>query len=340
LNFEIFKKVELLYYLSMKLKVGISGSVVSILAASLLIGISQPAFAGCRDFPESITPECVAQNLAEEKARQVDADAKRAQDLIDVEARAKANADAQYIANGSRPCSLFPASITPVCEAENLAYEKVRQETDIAQRAQDMVDAETRAREQAEREYIANGSRPCSLYPASVTPKCAAENLVYEKERQGIYEKKQLENLEKAIKAEAAQQKADYIRNGSRPCSLFPASITPECEAENFEYEAIKKVEFTALLAAKEENTSATFTTQDDNGSLLVVAKIPAKVNLLSTIVTLLNNKGKVIDTGVIRYQSTGEPYFVFDNFKGKGNYTVQMSLPKKQFSTLKIKVS
>jgi hypothetical protein len=71
-----------------------------------------------------------------------------------------------------------------------------------------------------------------------------------------------------------------------------------------------------------------------------VLAKVPSKVNLLSTVVTLLNNKGKVIDKGVIRYQSTGEPYFVFDNFKGKGNYTVQMSLPKKQFSTIKIKVS
>ena len=324
----------------MKLRAAISGSVVSILAASLLIGISQPAFAGCRDFPESVTPECVAQNLAEEKARQVDTAAQMAQDLLDAEARAKANAEAQYVANGSRPCSVFPVSVTPECVAQNLDYEKTRQEADVAKRAQDMVDAETRAKKQAELQYIANGSRPCSLYPASVTPACVSENLEYEKERQGIYEKKQLEELEKAIKAEAAQQKADYIRNGSRPCSLFPASITPECEAENFKYEAIKKVEFTALLAAKEENTRTTFNTRDDNGSLLVVARIPAKVNLLSTVVTLLNNKGKVIDTGVIRYQSTGEPYFVFDNFKGKGNYTVQMSLPKKQFSTVKIKVS
>jgi len=324
----------------MNLKAAISVSVVSIFAASLLIGISQPAFAGCRDFPESVTPECVAQNLAEERSRQVDVAARLAQDLLDAEARAKANAEAQYVANGSRPCSIFPASVTPECVAQNLDYEKTRQEADVAKRAQDMVDAETRAKEQAEREYIANGSRPCSLYPASVTPACVSENLEYEKERQGIYEKKQLEELEKAIKAEAAQQKADYIRNGSRPCSVYPASVTPACEIENLEYEAIKRVEFTALLAAKEASATSTFNTKDENGSLLVLAKIPAKVNLLSTVVTLLNNKGKVIDKGVIRYQSTGEPYFVFDNFKGKGNYTVQMSLPKKQFSTIKIKVS
>jgi hypothetical protein len=330
----------LLYYLPMKLKAVITGSVVSILAASLLIGISQPAFAGCRDFPESITPECVAQNLAEERARQDAATAQQAQDLLDAEARARANAELEYVRNGSRPCTIFPASITPECAAENLAYEKSRQGDEVAKRAQDLLDAEERARENAELEYIRNGSRPCTLFPASITPECVAENLEYEKERQRISEKKQIEALEKAIKAEAEQQRVEYIRNGSRPCTLFPASITPECATENLEYEEIRKVESAALLAAKEEATGASFNTKDENGSLLVVAKIPAKVDLLSTVVKLLNNKGKVIDTGVIRYQSSGEPYFVFDNFKGKGNFTVQMSLPKKKFSTLKIKVS
>jgi peroxiredoxin len=324
----------------MKLKAAISGSLIGILTASLLIGISQPAFAGCRDFPESITPECVAQNLAEERARQDAATAQQAQGLRDAEARAREQAEREYIANGSRPCTLFPASITPDCVAENLAYEKSRQEAYEVQRAQDVIDAKARAREQAERDYIANGSRPCALFPASITPECVTENLEYEKERQSISEKKQIEALEKAIKAEAEQQRVEYIRNGSRPCTLFPASITPECAAENLEYEEIRKVESVALIAAKEEAAGASFNTKDENGSLLVVAKIPAKVDLLSTVVKLLSSKGKVIDTGVIRYQPSGEPYFVFDNFKGKGSYTVQMSLPKKKFSTLKIKVS
>jgi hypothetical protein len=324
----------------MKLKAAISGSVVGIFATSLLIGISLPAFAGCRDFPESITPECVAQNLAEERSRQDAATAQQAQGLRDAEARAREQAEREYIANGSRPCSLFPASITPECAAENLAYEKSRQGDEVAKRAQDLLDAEERARENAELEYIRNGSRPCTLFPASITPECVAENLEYEKERQRISEKKQIEALEKAIKAEAEQQRVEYIRNGSRPCTLFPASITPECAEENLEYEEIRKVESAALTAAKEDAAGANFNTKDENGSLLVVAKIPAKVDLLATVVKLLSSKGKVIDTGVIRYQSNGEPYFVFDNFKGKGNYTVQMSLPKKKFSTLKIKVS
>ena len=324
----------------MKLKAVLSSATVGFLAASLMVGITQPAFAGCGDFPESTTPECIAQNLATEAARQQAETQRRAQDLIDAENRAKQQAEQQYIADGSRPCSVFPASVSPECVAQNLDYEKSRQIDEVAKRAQDLVDAETRAKEQAEQQYIANGSRPCSLYPASITPACISENLDYEKERQGIYAKKQLEELEKAIKAEAAQQKAEYIRNGSRPCSLYPASVTPACVDENLDYEEIKKVESAALMAAKEASATSTFNTKDENGSLLVLAKVPAKVNLLSTVVTLLNNKGKVIDTGVIRYQSTGEPYFVFDNFKGKGNYTVQMSLPKKQFSTIKIKVS
>jgi len=105
----------------------IAGFWTLLLSASMLVFVAPSAQAGCRDFPESITPECVAQNLAEERARQVDSAARIAQDLLDAEARAKANADAQFIANGSRPCSVFPASITPVCEAENLALEKLKQ---------------------------------------------------------------------------------------------------------------------------------------------------------------------------------------------------------------------
>jgi hypothetical protein len=329
-----------LYNFSMRARNVIAGFWTLVLAASMLVFVAPSAQAGCRDFPESITPECVAQNLREEQAAATDTAARMAQELRDAEARARENAAIEFARNGSRACTLFPASVTPECVAENLEYEKARQSADAAQRIQDVIDAETRAQEQAAREYIANGSRPCSLFPASITPACVAENLEYEKERQGIYAKKQLEELEKAIKAEAQAQKEQYIRNGSRPCSLFPAAITPECVAENLEYEEIRKVEVEALIAAKEAASGATFNTLDENGSLLVVAKVPAKVDLLSTTVKLLNSKGKVLDTGVIRYQSSGEPYFVFDNFKGKGSYTVQMSLPKKKFSTLKIKVS
>ena len=318
----------------------ICGLSTLILTASILVFVAPVSYAGCRDYPESITPECAAQNLREEQVKAAASEAKRVQDLIDVEIAAQKNAEIEYKRRGSRPCTLFPASVTPECAAENLEYEKTRQVAEIAQRAQDLIDVEITAQKNAEIEYKRRGSRPCTLYPASITPACAAENLKFEKEQQGISERNQIAALEKMIKAEALAQKEQYIRDGSRPCTLYPAAITPDCVVENLEYERIRKVEFTAILAAKELTNTSTFNTQDENGSLLVLAKIPAKVDLLSTVVKLLNNKGKVIDTGVIRYQSNGEPYFVFDNFNGKGNYTVQMSLPKKKFSTLKIKVS
>ena len=95
-----------------------------------------------------------------------------------------------------------------------------------------------------------------------------------------------------------------------------------------------------ALSAISEVSKDKTLITQADNGSLLVVAKISSKVDLLTTVVKLLNSKGKVVDTGVIRYKASGEPYFVFDNFTSKGNYRVQLSLPKKKFSTIAIKVT
>ena len=288
----------------------------------------------------AMTPGCVAENNATAAADKAAREAKEIQDQKDVEARAKENADRDYIANGSRPCSLYPASITPSCVADNLQYEKNRS-IEMAEKAiQDQKDVETRAKEQAELDYIRNGSRPCSIFPASITPACEAENMSWEKTRAAT-EKVAMEQRATDAEVKARQlAKEDYIRNGSRPCSLFPASITAECASENLLYEKNKTIEMAALSAISEVSKDKTLITQADNGSLLVVAKISSKVDLLTTVVKLLNSKGKVVDTGVIRYKASGEPYFVFDNFTSKGNYRVQLSLPKKKFSTIAIKVT
>jgi hypothetical protein len=264
----------------MKIRAGLT---IAISAAAFLILFPQQANAGCRDYPESVTPACVAQNLAEEQIRQAEYAARMEQMRLDSIAAEKANSEAQYVANGSRPCSLYPASISPACVTENLSYEAVRQAEEVAR----------------------------------------IEGLTQE-----------------AKAAELKQQKADYIRNGSRPCSVYPASVTAACVEENLAYEEVKKVESLALADAKEALQKSTFATLDENGSLLVQAKISTKVDLLSTKVKLLNSKGKVVNTGVIRYLASGEPYFVFDNFTGTGNYKVQLSLPNKKFSTISIKVT
>ena len=323
----------------MRIRIALISLLASLLSTGFVFTSAPVANAGCRDYPESITPGCVAQNLAEEQARAAADVAKRAQDLIDAENRAKAQAAQEYVASGSRPCSVYPASITPECAAENLGVEQEKQKSAIDKQAQALLDAEERAKENAEKDYIASGSRPCSLYPASITAACAAENLEYETKRQlaasAKSEADQIEAEQKALK----QAKDDYIRNGSRPCSVFPASTTPECAAANLKFEEIKKVEVAALTAAREASTKALITTKDENGSLLVAGNVPKGVDLLNTKIRLLNSKGKLVDTGEIRYDSAGKPYFVFDKQVGKGSYKIELSIPKKKAATISVKL-
>jgi hypothetical protein len=266
----------------MRIRIALVSLVASLLSTGFVFTSAPVANAGCRDYPESITPGCVAQNLAEEQARQAADVAKRAQDLIDAENRAKEQAAQQYAAEGSRPCSVYPASITAACVTENLEYEAKRQIASAAKAEADQIEAEQKALKQAQ---------------------------------------------------------DDYIRNGSRPCSVFPASTTPECAAANLQFEEIKKVEIAALTAAREASTKALITTKDENGSLLVAGNVPKGVDLLNTKIRLLNSKGKVVDTGEIRYDSAGKPYFVFDKQVGKGNYKIELSIPKKKAATISVKL-
>ena len=323
----------------MRIRISLLSLLFSLLTAGFLLSNTQTATAGCRDYPESVTPACEAQNMAEEKARQAADEVLRAKQLADADAAAKANAELEYIRNGSRPCSVYPASITAECAAQNLDYEAGKQAAAAEQQVKDKIKVEEAAKANAELEYIRNGSRPCTLYPASITPECSAENLAYETKRQVAAAAKLEEDIVEAERKALKQANDDYIRNGSRPCSIYPASTTPECAAANLKYEEIKKVEIQALTAARAESSKSLITTKDDNGSLLVVSNIPKGVNLLNTKVRLLNNKGKVVDSGEIRYDSAGKAYFVFDKQVGKGNYRIELSIPKKKAATIAIKL-
>ena len=323
----------------MRIRISLLSLLFSLLTAGFLVSNTQTATAGCRDYPESVTPACAAQNLAEEQTRQAADEVLRAKQLADADAAAKANAELEYIRNGSRPCSVYPASITAECAAQNLDYEAGKQAAAAEQQVKDKIKVEEAAKANAELEYIRNGSRPCTLYPASITPECSAENLAYETKRQVAAAAKLEEDIVEAERKALKQANDDYIRNGSRPCSIYPASTTPECAAANLKYEEIKKVEIQALTAARAESSKSLITTKDDNGSLLVVSNIPKGVNLLTTKVRLLNSKGKVVDSGEIRYDSAGKAYFVFDKQVGKGNYRIELSIPKKKAATIAIKL-
>jgi len=323
----------------MRIRIALLSLLFSLLSAGFLVSNTQIASAGCGDYPESTTPACEAQNMAQQQARQAADDAARAKGLADAEAAAKASAEREYVANGSRPCSVYPASITPACAAQNLDYEASKQVAAAEQQVKDQIKVEEAAKANAELQYIANGSRPCSVYPASITPACAAENLEYETKKQIAAAAKSVANQVEAEQKALKQAQDDYIRNGSRPCSVFPASTTPECAAANLQFEEVKKVEIAALTAAREVSSKSLITTKDENGSLLVASNIPKGVDLLTTKVKLLNSKGKVVDTGEIRYDGAGKPYFVFDNFASKGNYKIELSIPKKKAATIAIKL-
>jgi len=323
----------------MRIRISLLSLLFSLLTAGFLLSNTQTATAGCRDYPESVTPACEAQNMAEEKSRQAADEVLRAKQLADADAAAKANAELEYIRNSSRPCSVYPASITAECAAQNLDYEAGKQAAAAEQQVLDKIKVEEAAKANAELEYIRNGSRTCTLYPASITPECSAENLAYETKRQVAAAAKLEEDIVEAERKALKQANDDYIRNGSRPCSIYPASTTPECAAANLKYEEIKKVEIQALTAARAESSKSLITTKDDNGSLLVVSNIPKGVNLLNTKVRLLNNKGKLVDSGEIRYDSAGKAYFVFDKQVGKGNYRIELSIPKKKAATIAIKL-
>jgi hypothetical protein len=323
----------------MRIRISLLSLLFSLLTAGFLVSNTQSAVAGCRDYPESVTPGCAAQNLAEEQARQAADEVLRAKGLADAEAAAKASAEREYVANGSRPCSVYPASITPACAAQNLDYEAGKQVAAAEQQVKDQIKAEEAAKANAELQYIANGSRPCSVYPASITAACAAENLEYETKRQVAASAQLAQSVIDAEEKALKQAQDEYIRNGSRPCSVFPASTTPECAAANLQFEEVKKVEIAALTAAREVSSKSLITTKDENGSLLVASNIPKGVDLLTTKVKLLNSKGKVVDTGEIRYDGAGKPYFVFDNFTAKGNYKIELSIPKKKAATIAIKL-
>ena len=69
----------------MRIRITLLSLLASLLSTGFVFTSAPVANAGCRDYPESVTPACAAQNLAEEQARQAADVAKRAQDLIDAE---------------------------------------------------------------------------------------------------------------------------------------------------------------------------------------------------------------------------------------------------------------
>ena len=155
-------------------------------------------------------------------------------------------------AEDSRPCSVYPASVTPECVAENLAYEAQRQANYKEQVYKQQLEAQELAEIQNQKNFEANGARPCSVFPASITPVCIQENLTYEADRQAKYQEEEKLKADEVRKAAEAQAQKDFKANGSRACSIAPASETEFCQKDNLVFEENRKT--TELLLNKLKN--------------------------------------------------------------------------------------
>jgi hypothetical protein len=206
----------------------------SVMVLALLATTS--AQAGCRDYPESVTDACISQNLAEEQARQAEYQQRAAQELLDAQRRAEQAQQEQFVANGSRSCSLPENASSPSCVIENLAYEQQRQAQEKARLEQIHIDAKKAEEENTYKNWMADGGRACAVAPASLTPECIAENLVFEQKRQETYAEKMAKSILDAQALAEYQQKRQFEATGGRICSLYPEAATAGCIAETKAY--------------------------------------------------------------------------------------------------------
>ena len=205
---------------------------------AILLSLMTPtsAQAGCLDYPESVTDACVAQNLADEQARQAEYQQRAAQEQIDAQRRAEQAQQEQFVANGSRSCSLPENASSPSCISENLAYEQQRQAQEKARMDQIQIDAKKAEEENTYKNWMADGGRACSVAPASLSPECVAENLVFEQKRQESYAEKMTKTILDAQALAEHQQKRQFEAAGGRICSLYPEAATAGCIAETKAY--------------------------------------------------------------------------------------------------------
>lgn len=295
---------------------------------------------GCALYPESITPACIAENLAHEQARQEAYKAKQAQEQIDAKKREEENTYKNWMADGGRACALYPASITPECEAENLAFEQKRQEAYAAKMAQSLLDAQALAEYEQKRQLEAAGGRVCVLYPEAATAGCIAETKAYNERLVSQYGKDVAQSMIAEAKAALEKAKVDYIQGGRRECTTYPASLKPDCVAENAAYAEETASQIAALEAYKAEHAKLkTVAIRDESGDLLVDSTIPKKVDLLVAKVRLLDKRNRVVDVAEIKYDSTDDPYFVFDDADKSGTFKLEYLVGKKKTSGLAVKI-
>lgn len=131
--------------------------IASLFIAFIPISIPNAQADGCHDYPASVTPECVAQNLEEARLQTIAREEAARVEALAVIARAEAQRLADAQVNAARDssygatvqgCRDYPKSTTPECAAQNLEVERLASIDSAAKAKQEEANVNARAEAQ------------------------------------------------------------------------------------------------------------------------------------------------------------------------------------------------
>jgi len=294
------------------------------LLATFIQFVPTSAHASCADYPESITPTCVAENLLVEQARQAAYAAEQARRQAESDAAAAAQRAQQAAEEAARAASdaQLPADScerlanysTTFCTEQRTAQSIANANTLAAQQQSAQNNAEIELRKSWGIYDPALGN--CFEVANSSKPECIAQNLAAEKHRQADYAAKQEAANQAALDAAKAQSDSQTaIEIALRiswgiydaelgNCFEVANSSKPECIAQNLEAEKRRQADYAkvqaansaaALKAAAVQKAAQTKADEKLRKEVLAAAKVSAKKSKVITITCIKGKSTKVV---------------------------------------------
>ena len=295
--------------------------------ATFVQWIPNSAFASCADYPESVTPACVAENLLVEQARQAAYAAEQIRRQAESDAAAAAQRAQQAAEEAARAASdalLPPDSCERLVNYGNTACTEKRMADSIAkanalaaqqQASQD--DAEVALRKSWGIYDPTLGN--CFDVANSSKPACIAQNLEAEKRRQADYATKQEAASQAALDAAKAQSDSQTAQEialriawgiydpALGNCFEVENSTKPACVAQNLAAEKFRQADYAkvqearvaaSLKAAADQKAAQAKADQKFRKEVLAAAKIaPTKTGKKVKEITITCVKGKSTKT-------------------------------------------
>lgn len=291
------------------------------LFATLFQFVPTSAHASCADYPESVTPTCVAENLLVEQARQAAYAAEQARRQAESDAAAAAQRAQQAAEEAARAASdaQLPADScerlvnysTTFCTEQRTAQSIANANALANQQQTAQNNAEIELRKSWGIYDPALGN--CFEVANSSKPECIAQNLEAEKHRQADYSAKHEAANQAALDAAKAQSDSQTATEIALRISwgIYDAELgncfevanssKPECIAQNLEAEKHRQADYAKVQAAN--NVVALKAAAAQKASQ---AKADEKLrkDVLASVKTA-SKKSKVITISCIKGKST-----------------------------------